>query len=424
MQTTAELSTLAFTNTPGFVREYRKDFPILDRMVYEKPLVFLDNAASTQMPSQVMETITAYHSFHHANVHRGVHQLSQEASELYEGAREKIRAFIGASSEREVIFTSGTTDSINLVANSYGGYNLKQGDVILISEMEHHANIVPWYMVARRTGAIIKVIPILDDGTLDMNALHEMIRDEKVKILCVNHVSNALGTINPVAEICALCREKGIITVIDGAQAVSHDSVDVKSIGADFYAFSGHKMHGPTGIGILYGREDILKGMEPFKGGGDMILSVSFEHIEWNELPFKFEAGTPPIAQAIGLGAAADYLNSLDRVEVKKYEDSLLHYAEEKLITVPGLRIVGKAANKVSLHSFVIDGVHPHDIGSILDGEGVAVRTGQHCAEPVMKRFGIPATTRASMSFYNTFEEIDELVLALHKVTELFNVTK
>ncbi len=408
--------------TPGRILEIRRDFPILNRQVQDKPLVYLDNGASTQMPKQVMDTINAYHEFHHSNVHRGVHQLSQEATELYEGAREKLRAFIGAASTKEVVYTSGTTESINLVANSYGLANLKKGDKILISNMEHHANIVPWYMIAKKTGAEIVVIPILDDGSLDMDALSELM-DNNVRILCVNHVSNALGTVNPVKEIAKMCRDYGVITVIDGAQAVGHFPIDVVDLGVDFYAFSGHKMHGPTGVGVLYGREELLAKMEPFMGGGDMILSVSFEKIIWNELPYKFEAGTPPIAQAIGLGAAVDYLNSLDREFLESYENDLLEYATEKLKSVPGLKLVGTAPGKISLNSFVIEGVHPHDIGTILDGEGVAVRTGQHCAEPVMDRFGIPATTRASMAFYNTFEEIDALTDALLKVTELFDVT-
>lgn len=409
--------------TPDRILEIRRDFPVLERTIQEKPLVYLDNAASTQMPRQVIETVSAYHTYHHSNVHRGVHQLSQEATDLYEGAREKVRGFIGAASQKEVIFTSGTTDAINLVAHSWGGANIAAGDVILISNMEHHANIVPWYMLAKRTGAQIQVIPILDDGSLDMDQFAALIQNPKVKAVCVNHVSNALGSVNPVREICALSRERGIRTVIDGAQAIGHFAVDVKELGADFYAFSGHKMHGPTGIGILYGREELLNAMGPYKGGGDMILSVSFDHISWNELPYKFEAGTPAIAQAIGLGAAVDYLNGLDRAYLAAYEDELLAYATQRLQEVPGMQLVGTASKKVSLNSFVIKGVHPHDIGTILDGEGVAVRTGQHCAEPVMDRFCIPATTRASMAIYNTFEEIDQLSEALLKVTELFDVT-
>lgn len=409
--------------TPDRILEIRRDFPVLERTIQDKPLVYLDNAASTQMPRQVIETVSAYHTYHHSNVHRGVHQLSQEATDLYEGAREKIRGFIGAASLKEVIFTSGTTDAINLVSHSWGSANVSAGDVILISNMEHHANIVPWYMLAKRSGAQIQVIPILDDGSLDMNQFSSLIQNPKVKAVCVNHVSNALGTVNPVQEICALCRERGIKTVIDGAQAIGHFAVDVKQLGADFYAFSGHKMHGPTGIGILYGREELLEAMAPYKGGGDMILSVSFDHISWNELPYKFEAGTPAIAQAIGLGAAVDYLSGLDRKYLAAYENELLAYATQCLKEVPGMQLIGTASQKVSLNSFVIKGVHPHDIGTILDGEGVAVRTGQHCAEPVMDRFCIPATTRASMAIYNTFEEIDQLTEALLKVTELFDVT-
>jgi len=403
------------------INDIRLDFPILNRKINDKSLVFLDNGASTQMPQKVIQTISDYHTFHHANVHRGVHTLSQEATDLFEAAREKVRSFINAPSLKEVIFTSGTTDSINLIYQSWARPRIQKGDVLLVSNMEHHANIVPWYMLAKETGAEIQVIPILDNGTLDMDAFHDLL-NEKVKLVAVNHVSNALGTINPVKEITAACRERGIISVIDGAQAVGHHTVDVQDLGCDFYAFSGHKMHGPTGIGVLYGREEILKTMQPYRGGGDMILSVSFDHISWNELPHKFEAGTPAIAQVIGLGAAIDYLNSLDREFLKIYEQQLLQYAVEKLQTIPGLRIVGTADDKISLVSFVLNGVHPHDVGTILDEEGVAVRTGHHCAQPVMERYNIPATTRASMAFYNTFEEIDMLYQALVKVVDLFDV--
>ncbi|MFW6347938.1 MAG: aminotransferase class V-fold PLP-dependent enzyme, partial [Cyclonatronaceae bacterium] len=347
------------------------------------------------------------------------------ATDLYEGAREKMRAFIGAASTKEIIYTSGTTDAINLIAHSYGGGNITAGDKILISNMEHHANIVPWYMLAQKTGAEIIVIPILDDGRLDMAAFEELLEaHDDVKLVCVNHVSNALGTINPIKKITNLCRAHEAVSVIDGAQAVGHGPVNVQELGADFYAFSGHKMHGPTGIGILYGRQALLEEMPPFKGGGDMILSVSFEKITWNELPYKFEAGTPPIAQAVGLGAAADYLSGLDREALLKHETALLRYATKRMAEVPGLRIIGTAESKVSLNSFVIEGVHPHDIGTLLDDEGVAVRTGHHCAEPVMTRYNVPATTRASMAFYNTYEDIDQLINALKKVTELFDVTQ
>lgn len=414
-------TTIDREETNRRVEEIRRDFPILKRIVNDKPLVYLDNGASTQMPQKVIQTVSDYHTYHHSNVHRGVHTLSQEATDLYEGAREKVRAFINAPTIREIIFTSGTTDAINLVAHSWGRENLGKGDIMLVSNMEHHANIVPWYMLAKETGAEIKVIPLLDDGTLDMAAFHDLL-ENNVKLVAVNHVSNALGTINPIHEIVGLCRERGILSVIDGAQAVSHMKVDVREIGCDFYAFSGHKMHGPTGIGVLFGREEILKNMPPYRGGGDMILSVSFDHISWNELPYKFEAGTPGISQVVGLGAAVDYLNSLDRAFLSKYEHDLLAYATEKLLTVPGLNIVGTAAEKVSLISFIIDGVHPHDVGTILDEEAVAVRTGHHCAQPVMERYQIPATTRASMAFYNTFEEIDKLYNALMKVTRLFDV--
>ncbi len=422
MQASVNGKTQTHFETPGRIHDIRREFPVLSRKIQDKPLAYLDNAASTQMPSKVMDTITAYHEFHHSNVHRGVHQLSQEATDLYEGTREKVKKFIGARSTKEIIYTSGTTDALNLVAHSWGNSRVGKGDTILVSEMEHHANIVPWYMLAKRTGAQIRVIPVKDNGTLDMDAFEQLLNDG-AKAVCVNHVSNALGTVNPVREITRMCREKGVVTVIDGAQAVGHAKVDVVSLDADFYAFSGHKMHGPTGIGILYGREELLRQMEPFKGGGDMILSVKFEKITWNDLPYKFEAGTPPIAQAVGLGAAIDYLNGHDRTYLNDFEQQLLDYATQKLAGIPGLRIIGTAPQKVAIISFVIEGVHPHDIGTILDGEGVAVRTGQHCAEPVMDRFGVSATTRASMAFYNTFEEIDQLCDALLKVTELFDVT-
>lgn len=411
--------------TPDFIMQLRKDFPVLEREIQGNRLAFLDNAASTHMPTPVIDTVSAYHQYHHSNVHRGVHQLSEEATDLYEGAREKIRAFIGAGSTKEVIFTSGTTDAINLIAHSYGGRHVKAGDKILVSNMEHHANIVPWYMLAQKTGAELIVIPILDDGRLDMAALEDLLTaHDNVKLVCVNHVSNALGTINPIKKIADLCRVHDAISVVDGAQAIGHAPVNVRELGVDFYAFSGHKMHGPTGIGILYGRQALLEEMPPFKGGGDMILSVSFENITWNELPYKFEAGTPPIAQAVGLGAAADYLSELDREALLKHETALLRYATKRMAEVPGLRIIGTAEDKVSLNSFVIDGVHPHDIGTLLDDEGVAVRTGHHCAEPVMTRYSVPATTRASMSFYNTYEDVDQLITALKKVTELFDVTE
>jgi len=403
------------------IESIRRQFPILNRVVNDKPLVYLDNGASTQMPQSVIQTVSDYHTYHHSNVHRGVHTLSQEATQLFEDSREKVRAFINAPSDREVIFTSGTTDSMNLVYQCWGRSFMKEGDTILVSNMEHHANIVPWYMLAQEKGVNLKVIPITDEGSLDIDAFMNALTPD-VKAVAVNHVSNALGTINPIKMICDVCREKGIVTIIDGAQAVGHFTVDVQDLGCDFYAFSSHKLHGPTGIGVLYGREALLMKMPPYRGGGDMILSVSFENITWNDLPHKFEAGTPAISQVIGLGAAIDYINSLDRKFLEEYEQELLKYATEKLKEVPGLRIIGTAPEKVSLVSFVIKGVHPHDIGSILDEDGVAVRTGHHCAQPVMERYKVPATTRASMAFYNTFDEIDALCEALLKVTTLFDV--
>lgn len=403
------------------IEQIRRQFPILNRIVNEKPLVYLDNGASTQMPQSVIQTVSDYHTYHHSNVHRGVHTLSQEATQLFESSREKVRAFINAPSEREVIFTSGTTDSMNLVYQSWGRTFMKEGDTILVSNMEHHANIVPWYMLAQEKGVMLKVIPITEEGSLDIDAFQSLLTPD-VKAVAINHVSNALGTVNPIQWICDICREKGIVTIIDGAQAVGHFPVDVQALGCDFYAFSSHKLHGPTGIGVLFGREELLSKMPPYRGGGDMILNVSFDNITFNDLPHKFEAGTPAISQVIGLGAAIDYINGLDRVFLEEYEQQLLKYATMKLSQVPGLRIIGTASEKVSLVSFVIKGVHPHDIGSILDEDGVAVRTGHHCAQPVMERYNVPATTRASMAFYNTFDDIDALYEALLKVTTLFDV--
>ncbi len=405
------------------LKNLRDDFPILSRKINGRELVYLDNAASTQLPKQVIETVSAYHEFHHSNVHRGVHTLSQEATDLYEEAREQIRSFINAPSLKEVIITSGTTDAINLVSRCYGEPRFGKGDVILVSNMEHHANIVPWHMLAEKTGAEMKVIPITDEGSIDMDAYRALLGPD-VKMVAVNHISNALGTINPVKEITDLAHKAGAVVMIDGAQAVGHELVDVQALNCDFYAFSGHKMHGPTGIGILYGKEELLKEMKPNRGGGDMILSVSFGEITYAGLPAKFEAGTPPIAQAIGLGAAAKYLSGLDRDLMYQHEQNLLKYATDKLSSVPGLRIIGTSPEKTSIVSFVLDGVHPHDIGTILDENGVAVRTGHHCAQPVMERYNVPATTRASMAFYNTFSEIDALYDSLLKVNELFDVNQ
>lgn len=401
------------------ITDIRNDFPILKRKVNGQDLVYLDNAASTQMPQKVIDAFNNYHKNHHSNVHRGVHTLSQEATDMYEATRNKVKAFIGANNIKEIVFTTGTTDSINLVASSFANGIISKGDVILASNMEHHANIVPWYMLAKSKGAIFKSIPINNDGEIDMEAFKSMLNDN-VKIVAVNHVSNALGTINPVEIITRLSHQVGAYVVVDGAQAVSHMPVNVTQIGCDFYAFSAHKLYGPTGFGILYGKQQLLESMPPYRGGGDMIKSVSFDHIIFNDIPYRFEAGTPPIAQGIMLGAAIDYINEIGFETIQQLETDLLNYATDRLSSINGLRIIGTSKSKASVISFVMDGIHPHDIGTILDQYGVAVRTGHHCAQPVMERFGVPATTRASFSYYNTKSEVDALYNALLRVQEVF----
>jgi cysteine desulfurase/selenocysteine lyase len=401
------------------ITSIRNDFPILQRKVNGHALAYLDNAASSQMPSQVIRAYTDYHEQTHANVHRGVHTLSQEATEAYEGARDKVKTFINAADRKEVILTTGTTDSLNLVASSYGDTFLQKGDVILISNLEHHANIVPWMQLAAKKGLEVKVIPITESGEIDREAYVSLL-SSKVKVVAVNHVSNALGTVNPVKWMAEKAHSIGAVIVVDGAQAVPHMTVDVQDLNCDFYAFSGHKMCGPTGFGVLYGKESLLKTMPPYRTGGDMILSVSFDKILFNTLPYVFEAGTPPIAAGIQLGAAIDYLTSIGMDTIAKMEHDLLVYATEKLSVIDGLRIVGTAPEKAAVVSFVLDGIHPHDVGTMLDEDGIAVRTGHHCAQPVMERYGIPATTRASFAFYNTTEEIDRLVASVHKTIELF----
>jgi cysteine desulfurase / selenocysteine lyase len=401
------------------IERCRDDFPVLRREVHGKPLAFLDNAASSQMPEPVIRAYTEYHGHYHANVHRGVHLLSQEATAAMEGARETLRELINARSSKEVIFTSGATDAINLVMQSWGRTNVGPGDEILISTMEHHSNIVPWRMLCDEKGAELKVIPVSDEGVLDMEAFASMLSD-RTRLVGIVHVSNTLGTVNPVEEITRLAHERGIPVLVDGAQAVSHLKVDVRRIGCDFFVTSGHKMYGPTGIGILYGRKELLEQMPPWRGGGDMILSVSFDEVIYNELPYKFEAGTPNISGAIGMGAAAKYIMSVGYDAIHQKEQDLLRYATKQLQSIDGLRIIGTAPEKSSVVSFVIDGIHPHDIGTVLDLEGVAVRTGHHCTQPLMDRLGIVATTRASMAMYNRREEIDQLVAGLHKTIEMF----
>jgi cysteine desulfurase/selenocysteine lyase len=403
---------------PLDIEAIRRDFPVLARKVHGKPLCYLDNAASSQRPQSVIDAISRYYETNHANVHRGVHTLSQEATDLFEGARETLRRFINARSTREVIFVRGTTEAINLVAQSYARPRLQPGDEIVISWLEHHANIVPWQMVCEQTGARLRVIPITRTGEVDFDAFTSLL-SERTKLLALTHVSNALGTIVPVRQYIDAARRRGIPVLLDGAQAAPHLPVDVQALGCDFYCFSGHKMCGPTGIGVLYGREALLAGMPPWQGGGDMILAVSFERTIYNELPYKFEAGTPHIAGAIGLGAAVDYLGGLGLDRIAATEHGLLEYATRRLLEIPGLTIVGTAPEKAAVVSFTIDHVHPHDLGTILDHEGVAIRTGHHCAMPVMEFFGVPATARASFAFYNTHAEVDRLVAALRVAQEM-----
>jgi cysteine desulfurase/selenocysteine lyase len=396
-----------------------RDFPILARQVHGKPLVFLDSAASSQRPRSVIEAVDAYEKLHHANVHRGVHQLSQEATAMFEHARERVRAFVNAASTREVIFTRGTTEAINLVAQSYARNRLEPGDEILLTALEHHANIVPWQLVAEQAGAVIRVAPMDRRGVVELDAVAAQMSD-RTRIVACAQVSNALGTVLPVREITKLAHARGAVVLVDGAQAVPHQRVDLQALGCDFYAFSAHKMYGPTGIGVLVGRESLLEAMPPWQGGGDMILTVSFEKTTYNELPFKFEAGTPNISGAVGLAAAVDYIDSLGIDNIHAHEQRLLSIATDKLARVPGLTIIGTAPHKASVISFTLDGIHPHDLGTILDAEGVAVRTGHHCAMPVMEFFGVPATARASFACYSRDPDIDALVAALGKAREVF----
>ena len=410
---------LAETNRIFDVAAARRHFPILSRMIHGKPLVYLDNGASAQRAQSVIDAVDDYERHHHANIHRGVHTLSQEATAMYEGARDRVQRFINARSRSEVIFVRGTTEAINLVAQSYARPTLRAGDEILITHLEHHANIVPWQMVCEQTGAKLVVAPMDTQGEVHLEAIVSLM-NARTKILACAHVSNALGTILPVRRIIAAAKARGIITLIDGAQAISHMAVDVQELGCDFYAFSGHKMYGPTGVGVLYGREQLLDRMPPWQGGGEMILQVTFAKTTYNALPNKFEAGTPNISGGIGLGAAVDFLSGLDLSAAHAHEDALLHHATATLNKVQGLRIVGTAPDKASLVSFVVAGVHPHDLGTILDEDGIAVRTGHHCAMPVMDFFKVPATARASFAFYNTFDEIDRLAAGIERARKMF----
>jgi cysteine desulfurase / selenocysteine lyase len=414
------MKNIALVNNSRFdVMSLRNDFPVLARMIRGKPLAYLDNGASAQRPTAVIDAVDDYERRHHANIHRGVHTLSQEATGLYEAARDKVLAFLHAASRHEVIFVRGTTEAINLVAQSYLRPILKAGDEILITHLEHHANIVPWQMVCEQTGAQLKVAPMDEHGEVHVEAVEALMSD-RTRLFACAHVSNALGTVLPVRRLVAAAKARGITTLIDGAQAVPHLTVDVQDLGCDFYAFSGHKLFGPTGIGILYGRESLLERMPPWQGGGDMILTVTFRKTTYNGLPYKFEAGTPNISGAIGLGAAIDYVSAMDRDRAHAHEHALLAYASETLSKIEGLRIVGTARAKASLVSFVVAGVHPHDLGTILDEDGIAIRTGHHCAMPVMEYFKLPATARASFAFYNTFEEIDRLNLGIRRARSIF----
>jgi cysteine desulfurase/selenocysteine lyase len=397
----------------------RRDFPALRRRVYGQPLVYLDNAATTQKPQGVIDRLVRYYSEENANIHRGVHLLSVEATDAYDAAREQVRRFINAVELRAIVFVRGATEAINLVAATYGRARIGAGDEVVVSEMEHHSNIVPWQMLCEEKGARLRVIPITDSGELRLDE-YERLLNQRTRIVAVAHVSNALGTINPVDEIIRLAHDRGIPVVIDGAQAVAHMAVDVHAMGCDFYAFSGHKVFGPTGIGVLYGRAALLEDMPPYQGGGDMIRSVTFEETHYNDVPYKFEAGTPHIAGVVGLAAAIEYLTSIGLDRVAAHEHELLAYGTAALSEIPGLRLTGTAPRKAGILSFVIDGIHPHDLGTILDRRGVAIRAGHHCCQPLMARLGVPATARASLALYNTRAEIDTLVASLRSAREVF----
>ncbi len=401
------------------VAKIRQDFPILKETIHGRPLVYLDNAASTQKPKVVLDTLKHVYEHDYANVHRGVHTLSQRATDLFEGARQKLKGFINARKIEEIIFVRGTTEAVNLVAQSYGRSKLQPGDEILITAMEHHSNIVPWQMLCQQTGAVLKVAPINLSGEVIMEEFEASLT-ERTKLVSVVHMSNALGTINPVKHIIELAHAKGVPVMLDGAQAIPHMAVDVQDLDCDFYAFSGHKLCGPSGIGVLYGKEALLKAMPPWQGGGDMIRMVTFDKTEYNTLPYKFEAGTPAIAEAIGLGAAVDYLQAIGMDKIAAYEHQLLNYATQKALEIPTLKIIGTAYDKGAILGFTLHHIHPHDIGTMLDQLGIAVRAGHHCAMPVMDFFGVPATARASFSFYNTVEEVDALVDGIKQIIEVF----
>jgi cysteine desulfurase/selenocysteine lyase len=400
------------------IDQIRADFPVLHQQVNKAPLVYFDNAATTQKPKAVMDALVAYYEQDNANIHRGIHTLAERATTAYELTRKKLAAFLNSPSTDQIIFTSGTTAGINLVAQTFGRANVGKGDQIIVSNLEHHSNIVPWQMIAEEKGAEIKVIPVSDEGVLDIEALKGLL-NPKVKLVAVNHVSNAIGTINPIAEIISLAHAVGAKVLIDGAQSVAHLAVDVQALDLDFFVFSAHKLFGPTGVGVLYGKRELLEAMPPYQGGGEMIKEVSFSGTTYNELPYKFEAGTPNIADVIAFGAALDYVQSIPSGALAAQEEALLAYATEKLQSIPGLKIVGTAPEKIAVISFVVDGFHPQDMGVLLDKFGIAIRTGHHCAQPLMQRYDLVGTCRASFSFYNTFEEIDRFVLCLEKTLQM-----
>lgn len=411
--------TVTVDRSPFDIQYIRKQFPVLAQTVRGKPLVYLDNAATTQKPQVVLDTLFRYYTAENANIHRGVYELSQNATRAYEGARSKIAAFLNAPEPAEIIFTRNATEGINLVAQTFGRSKVGAGDEVVISEMEHHSNIVPWQLLCEEKGARLRVVPITDDGELMLEEL-SLLLGPRTKLVSIVHMSNSLGTVNPVRQVVELAHKFDVPVLIDGSQAAYHMSVDVRALDCDFYVMTGHKLYGPTGIGVLYGRRSLLDAMPPYQGGGDMISSVTFERTTYNELPHKFEAGTPHIAGAIGLGAAVDFIADVGFGAIAAHERELLEYATTALSGVPGLRLIGTAREKASILSFVLEGVHPHDVGTVVDTEGVAIRTGHHCTQPVMDRFGVPATARASLAMYNTTDEVDHLVMALAKVREVF----
>ncbi len=402
------------------VEKVRKDFPILHQMINGKPLIYLDNAATSQKPKNVIDAVETYYREYNSNIHRGVHTLSENATEIYESSRLKIKNFINANSTKEIVFVRGATEAINLIAQSLGRDSLNENDEIIITELEHHSNIVPWQLLSQQTGAKLKFIPINNKGEL-IEEEYKKLLNKKTRIVAVGHISNALGTINPIETIITMAHEYDAKVLIDGAQAAPHTLIDVKKLDCDFYVFSGHKLFGPTGVGVLYGKKDLLEKMPPYQGGGDMIKMVSMKETQYNDLPYKFEAGTPNIAGVIGLGAAIDYVNKIGLENISTYENELLNYANQQASEITGLKFIGTARQKASILSFTLDGIHPHDVGTILNSEGIAIRTGHHCAMPVMEYFKIPATSRASFTFYNTHEEIDALIKAIEKCKKVFN---